>query len=485
MRQPARRGGATTAPPGGDARPPAAELPRTPIGRALTMGPIRRLLGRTIVPPSLFWRSILIVVLPLVILQIVLTVIFYNRHWDTVTRWLATGVAGEVALAVDLLEEAPTPEARRALLERMRDHLGLRLSLEPGGRLEEAIELGGLDGWRLTHIDKKILESFEQRLDRPFVIDLRSEMPGFVVAFVQLDDGLLRVMAPRQRVTTTTTMLLVYWMIGASLVLIAVAVYFLGLQVRPIRDLARAVENFGRGEDVGDFRPRGPSEIRRAAAAFNVMRDRILRHLNQRAEMLAAISHDLRTPLTRMKLELELLGSDDPMAKELEADVADMIDLVDTYLAFVRGEEGETAEPVELQPLLEQMAQRAQRAGARTELSVPMPITASLRPIAFRRCLANLVDNAARHGKWVGIAAERRPRAVLITIEDDGPGIPETLREAVFQPFFRVDAARRRRTGGTGLGLSIARDIVLGHGGELTFESSAKGGAKAVLRLPA
>ncbi|MEZ5865220.1 MAG: ATP-binding protein [Geminicoccaceae bacterium] len=449
------------------------------------MGPIRRLLGRTIVPPSLFWRSILIVVLPLVILQLVLTVIFYNRHWDVVTRWLATGVAGEVAFAVELLEEAPTPEAKRHLLEQMRENLGLRFSLEPGGRLDEAIEQRGLDGWRFTHIDQKILESFEQGLNRPFVVDLRSEMPGFVVAYVQLDGALLRVMAPRQRVTSTTTMLLMYWMVGASLVLIAVAVYFLGLQVRPIRELAKAVENFGRGEDVGDFRPRGPSEIRRAAAAFNVMRGRILRHLSQRTEMLAAISHDLRTPLTRMKLELELLGSDDPMAKELEADVADMIDLVDTYLAFVRGEEGETAEQVELQPMLEQMAQRAQRAGARTELAVAEPIVSSLRPIAFRRCLANLVDNAARYGKWVRIAAERRARDVLITIEDDGPGIPENLREAVFQPFFRVDTARRRQTGGTGLGLSIARDIVLGHGGELTFESSTRGGAKAVLRLPA
>ncbi len=448
------------------------------------MGPIRRLLGRTIVPPSLFWRSILIVVLPLVILQLVLTVIFYNRHWDVVTRWLATGVAGEVAFAVELLDEASTLQAKRQLLEGMREHLGLRFSLEPGGRLDEAIEEGALSGW-LTHIDQKILESFEERLDRPFIIDLRSEMPGFVVAYVQLDDALLRVMAPRQRVTSTTTMLLVYWMVGASLVLIAVAVYFLGLQVRPIRELAKAVENFGRGEDVGDFRPRGPSEIRRAAAAFNVMRGRILRHLSQRTEMLAAISHDLRTPLTRMKLELELLGSDDPMAKELEADVADMIDLVDTYLAFVRGEEGETAEQVELQPMLEQMAQRAQRAGAETELAVAEPITSSLRPIAFRRCLANLVDNAARYGRWVRIAAERRARDVLITIEDDGPGIPENLREAVFQPFFRVDTARRRQTGGTGLGLSIARDIVLGHGGELTFESSTRGGAKAVLRLPA
>jgi two-component system osmolarity sensor histidine kinase EnvZ len=336
----------------------------------------------------------------------------------------------------------------------------------------------------LSHIDSKVVQGFEERLTHPFAIDLRSEMPGFVVAYVQLEDGLLRVLAPAKRLNAETTRLLLYWMIGASLVLVAIAIYYVRLQVRPIRELARAVESFGRGEDVGDFRPYGPSEIRRAAAAFNVMRERILRHLSQRTEMLAAISHDLRTPLTRMRLELEMLGSDDPMAHELEADVDDLIELVDTYLAFARGEEGETAETVELAPLLEQVAQRAQRAGAETEVAVAPGITSTLRPMAIRRCLANLVDNAARYGNWVKVAAERTAKDVLITIEDDGPGIPEQLREAVFQPFFRVDTARRRQTGGTGLGLSIARDIALGHGGDLSFETSARGGAKAVLRLP-
>jgi two-component system, OmpR family, osmolarity sensor histidine kinase EnvZ len=449
------------------------------------MGPIGRFLNRTIVPPSLFWRSILIVVLPLVIFQIVITVIFYNRHWDVVTRWLATGVAGEVALAVELLEEAPTAEDRRRVLARFREFHDLRLSLEPGGDLAAAVRRAGIGERRLSHIDAKIWQGFEERLDNPFAIDLRSEMPRFVVAYVQLDIGLLRVLAPAHRVTATTTQLLLYWMVGASLILITIAIYYIRLQVRPIRDLARAVESFGRGEDVGDFRPRGPSEIRRAAAAFNLMRERIIRHIGQRTEMLAAISHDLRTPLTRMRLELEMLGSDDPMARGLEADVDDLIELVDTYLAFARGEEGEAAEAVDLEPMLEQMAQRAQRAGATTELDVPRGITSTLRPVAFRRCLANLVDNAARYGKWVKIAAERKARNIQITIEDDGPGIPEALREAVFQPFFRIDTARRRQTGGTGLGLSIARDIVLGHGGDLRFETGARGGAKAVLRLPA
>jgi len=449
------------------------------------LGPIGRSLNRTLVPPSLLWRSILIVVLPLVILQIVVTLIFYNRHWDVVTRWLATGVAGEVALAVELLDEAESVEERRRVLARFREFHDLRLSLEPGGELGAAVEGAGIGNRRLSHIDSKVLQGFEERLSRPFAIDLRSEMPGFVVAYVQLDYGLLRVLAPANRVTATTTRLLLYWMVGASLVLTIVAVYYVRLQVRPIRDLAKAVESFGRGEDVGDFQPRGPSEIRRAAAAFNVMRERVIRHMGQRTEMLAAISHDLRTPLTRMRLELEMLGSDDPMARELEADVDDLIQLVDTYLAFARGEEGEAAELVPLAPLLEQLAQRAQRAGATTELEVADDLTATLRPLAFRRCLANLVDNATRYGKWVKIAAEGRAREIRITIEDDGPGIPEAFREAVFQPFFRIDTARRRQTGGTGLGLSIARDIVLGHGGDLRFERSSRGGAKAVLRLPA
>jgi two-component system osmolarity sensor histidine kinase EnvZ len=215
------------------------------------------------------------------------------------------------------------------------------------------------------------------------------------------------------------------------------------------------------------------------------MRERIIRHMGQRTEMLAAISHDLRTPLTRMRLELEMLASDDPMARELEADVDDLIQLVDTYLAFARGEEGETAERVLLTPILQQMAQRAQRTGAATELKVADGLTATLRPLAFRRCLANLVDNATRYGKWVEIVAESRAGEIRIAVEDDGPGIPEALREAVFQPFFRIDTARRRQTGGTGLGLSIARDIILGHGGELSIESGRRGGARLVLRLPA
>lgn len=439
---------------------------------------------RRVVPRSLFWRSLLIVVLPLVILQIILTVIFYIRHWDTVTLWLALGVAGDVAVIAEMVEEAPSESEIRAILDRFSEHTELWLSLDRGAELAETMAELRAGAATLGRIDQKIIQGFDEKLDRPFALDLYSQLPSRVVAFVELDDGVLRVEASRKRVTSTTTGLLLAWMVGSSLVLTAIAVYLLRLQVRPIRQLARAVDSFGKGRDVGDFRLRGSSEIRRAAGAFNLMRQRILRHISQRTEMLAAISHDLRTPLTRMKLELEMLGDDDPMVEGLKADVEDMISLVETYLTFVQNEEAEAVQAVDITAMLQSMRQRAERAGLEVELDSDDGLEAPVRLIAFRRCLSNLIDNACRFGGWIRIIARRRAEDLLITIEDDGPGVPPDLREKVFQPFFRLDQARRRETGGTGLGLTIARDIVRSHGGELTLEASERGGAKAVLRLP-
>ncbi|MDW8340081.1 MAG: ATP-binding protein [Geminicoccaceae bacterium] len=448
------------------------------------MGPIRRFLHRTIVPRSLFGRSLLIVVLPVVLLQVLLTIVFYNRHWDVVTRWLATGVAGEVAFLVETLEQTRDPEARARLLDQARRNFDLRLSFEPGGKLEGAARAAGMQGGLLAHIDNKIVEAFETALDRPFLVDLRPVDPERIAIYVELEDGLLRVLGSRKRVTATTTGLLLAWMVGASVVLLLIAIHFMRLQIRPIRRLARAVESFGKGRDPGPFRPQGASEVRAAAQAFNQMRERINRFVAQRTEMLAAVSHDLRTPLTRMKLALELMDGDDPAVRELKADVDEMAQLVEDYLAFARGENREPIERIALAPVLASMGERAARCGLATEVAVEPELEAPVRPLAFRRCLSNLVDNACRYGRWIGISARRNGAHVEIAIEDDGPGIPEDQRERVLQPFVRLDQSRSRETGGVGLGLAIARDIVLGHGGELTLDRSAKGGLKAVVRLP-
>ncbi|MCB1883488.1 MAG: HAMP domain-containing protein [Geminicoccaceae bacterium] len=444
------------------------------------MGPFRAFLNATLIPRSLFWRSFLIVVVPILVLQIVLTVIFYNRHWDTVTKWLASGVAGEAALLADLVDATPPGTPRDDLLRRFALRTDLDVAFRPGTRLDP----DGGGGRRLWHIDQKIVEAFREKLDRPFTIDLNADRPGLATVRVGTGGGVLELRTERRRLTSTTTGLLLAWMLGASAFLIAVAVYFLRIQVRPIRQLARAVESFGMGRDVGDFQLRGPAEIRQAAKAFNTMRGRVLRHIAQRTEMLAAVSHDLRTPLTRMRLELEMLG-DDAMADGLKRDTAEMIELVETYLAFVRGEEGEAVEWVPLAPVFAAMRDRVERGGALALDGDGAGLAVPARPLAFRRCLANLVDNACRHGRKVRLAARRSPREVRITVEDDGPGIPPPLRERVFQPFFRADPARRRETGGTGLGLTIARDIALSHGGDIALDTSDLGGLRATLRLPA
>jgi two-component system, OmpR family, osmolarity sensor histidine kinase EnvZ len=446
---------------------------------------LRQFLNRTVIPRGLFWRSLLIVVVPLLILQLLLTVVFYNRHWDTVTRWLAVGVAGEVALLAEMIEEAPDPATRSMLIARARRNTGFSIELDSGAALADAVASAAIDT-RVGHIDGKILEGFAERLHYPFAIDLETAESDRVAVYVQLEQGVLGVLVPRKRVTSTTTWLLLAWMVGGSLVLSAIAVYFLRLQVRPIRQLARAADSFGKGRDVGDFRPRGASEIRQAAHAFNLMRHRILRHISQRTEMLAAVSHDLRTPLTRMRLELELVGPEqDPALSGLRQDVGEMSKLVDEYLGFARGEGRESVEPTELCPILESMRQRAERSGVALEIAMDRSIVLPLRPTAFHRCLGNLVDNACRYASWIGITVKQKEELVEIAVDDDGPGIPEKYREKVFEPFVRLDEQPAGENGGTGLGLTIARDVVLSHGGELRLDQSRRGGLRVLLRMPA
>ena len=442
-----------------------------------------------VVPRSLFSRTLLIVILPLLILQVVLTYVFYERHWDKVTRELAFAVAGEVGVLVDLLEAAPTPEAKAQVLDLARRHFQFAVSLEPNGSLTAATQTSGL--LPPARLDQKLQERFSEALDHPFAIDTRSldepNEPDRIAVYVQLDDGMLRVLPPRKRVDSDTTQVFIGWMVGLSLLLLTLAVYFLSRQVRPILRLARAMDKFGKGRDLGDFRIAGPTEIRRAGAAFNMMRKRLLRHISQRTEMLAAVSHDLRTPLTRMKLELEMLGEArvaPGQLDDLRADVEEMARVVDGYLDFARGEGQESIVATDLGPLLEDIAERAGTPRTRIEVELETPITLPLRPVAMRRCLSNLIQNAVRYGTVVRIRAATKDHQVWLAIDDDGPGIPESQREAVFRPFYRLDASRRPTTGGVGLGLTIARDIVLGHGGDIELTDAPEGGLRVLIRLP-
>ena len=272
-------------------------------------------------------------------------------------------------------------------------------------------------------------------------------------------------------------------MVGTSLILFVVAMLFMRNQVRPIRRLAAAAESLGKGRDVPDFRPSGATEVRQAAAAFLEMRDRIKRQITQRTDLLSGVSHDLRTPLTRMKLQLAML-EDSSETDELKSDISEMEKMIEGYLAFARGEGGEVPSSVNLAALLREVVEGARRNGAAIEFETKGELDVTVRPDAFKRCLMNLIANAALYGDRLEIQATRRRDAIEITIDDNGPGIPEDLRKEVFRPFFRIDSSRNPETGGVGLGLTIARDVMHGHGGDITLADSPTGGLRAALRLP-
>jgi two-component system osmolarity sensor histidine kinase EnvZ len=428
-------------------------------------------------PKSLFGRSLLILVTPVVLLQIVSTYVFYEQHWETMSKRLSFGVVGDIAMVVDALAQDPNPAARDAMLRLAARNTAVYMRYTPGEILPNTPgRIGG------SSVGAMLAQTLDERLGRPFQIDAESD-DRIVLVAIQLSDGVLHALVPRKRLFSSTTYVFILWMVGTSLILYAIAGIFMRNQVRPIRRLAAAAESFGKGHDVRDFKPEGASEVRRAAIEFNHMRERITRQIAQRTAMLAGVSHDLRTPLTRLKLQLAMLG-DAPDVEEMKTDVAEMEKMLDAYLAFVRGEGAEAVVATELKPLLEEVVGGARRDGGQVALEVDGDIRVQLRPNAFRRGITNLVANACRYGRTVAVSAHQSNGTLELTVDDDGPGIPPAQREDAFKPFFRFDASRNAATGGVGLGLTIARDVVRGHGGDVVLGTSPLGGLRATVRLP-
>src|SRR6185295_8238670 len=314
-----------------------------------------------------------------------------------------------------------------------------------------------------------------KQIGRPFWIDTVGRS-NLVEVRIQLDRAVMRVFARRSAAYASNSEIFLLWMVGTSLVLLAVAIGFLRNQIRPILRLADAAESFGKGREAPDFQPRGAREVRRAAQAFIEMKIRIERAIEQRTAMLAGVSHDLRTVLTRFKLELALLGE--------TPDVDEMGRMLEAYLAFARGDTGEQAAPTDMADFLDELKTDAERNGHRTNVTFHGYPIVTVKPAAFKRCIANLVSNAARFAKTIDITGHRDHRYLTVTVDDDGPGIPAAMREEVFKPFLRLDDARNQDEGGTGLGLAIARDIARSHGGDITLDSSPLGGLRARVRVP-
>ena len=432
---------------------------------------------KRLLPRGLFGRSLLIIVLPLVLLQGVTAYTFYERHWDAVSRRLALGLAGDIAVVIQSLREFPDPGQQARFLSFAEPNMELEIALEPEVILPNVAPL-------VTNriLDRMLTRALDERLVYPFQIDTR-RFDDKVQIRVQLPDSVITVMTPRKRLFSSTTYIFVMWMVGTSLILIGIAVYFLRNQMKPIRRLATAAENFGKGRPVSEFKPEGAREIRQAATAFIEMRERIQRQIQQRTEMLAGVSHDLRTPLTRMKLQLAMLG-DEKAIESLSNDVNEMERMISEYLAFARGEGSEEARLTPLDDLIRDVVAGALRQGSTIELQLAGELTARVRPGAFKRCITNVVENAMRYAERITLEVTRRGGVIEIVLEDDGPGIPEADRSAVFKPFHRLDPSRNPETGGAGLGLTIASDVMHAHGGEILLGDAALGGLRVELRIP-
>ena len=409
-------------------------------------------------------------------MQIVVAYIFFNAHWATVTASLSDGVAADISLAVDLYKQAPTPERAAALNEMMQPHMELSIDL----RDDDAFLTVQRRSF-FSALDKTLQRSLNQSLSDPFWFDT-TRYPNHIDIRVKVDEGTLTFIAARERVFARTGFVFIFWLVLASLALTLISVYFIRNQARPITRLAHAADAFGKGQDLDGFRPSGAAEVRQAGQSFLKMRQRISRFMDQRTELLAGVSHDLRTPLTRLKLHLAM-QEDSEENKAAKSDLIEMEKMLDGYLDFARGQTDEETFDVELTAFLTELVEQFQSEKVRLETGAAYHM--QIKPTMMKRALTNILSNACKYGQDILLRTSREDKHLTISIEDDGPGIPDDRYEDVFKPFVRLDTARNQNIEGTGLGLSIARDIVRNHGGTIRLDRSDLGGLKVDVRLPA
>lgn len=433
---------------------------------------------RRYAPKSLYQRVLLIVILPIFLMQAFVIYIFFDRHWDRVSANLSNNVAGQIALITRLYTDADNEAAREHLFAWALDDLDVQVRHDAGKEIPADDRLSPFNVYNVV-----LNNRLRGRIDRPYRLDTQS-WRDYVEVRVQLNDGVLIFLVLRERAFATTGPIFLFYLFGTSVLLGWVGTVFMRNQVKSILRLAHAAEAFGRGRDAPDFRPGGATEVRKAGYAFIAMRERIKRHLDQRASMLAGVSHDLRTPLTRIKLGLAM-ETDSPEIEALRNDVLEMERMVEAYLDFARNEAAdEDPGPFNLADMLREVAENARRAGGVVHLSTPEALPVSARRSALQRAVGNLINNALRHGDTAWVNASANDRRILIEVHDDGPGIDPEKYDDVFKPFTRLDEARSLSESGVGMGLTIVRDVARAHGGDVTLSKSPRGGLCARIDLP-
>ena len=436
---------------------------------------------RDYMPKTLFGRMLAIILVPMIIVQIVTIFIFYERHWDSVTRHMASGLGSEIDYIVDQTGALPDTERLEQTKQLAARYFNFKIRFLPDAILEPYNN----NQRNVPYSELAFANVLASRLAYPWTIDLET-IPDFIQIQVQLGNGVMLITADRKRLISSTSWTFLGWTVGSSILLFCITLLFLKAQVKPIIQLANAARKLGLGRQTDDWHLRGAKEVRLAGRAFQSMRHRINRQLAERTAMLAGVSHDLRTPLTRMRLQLALMSSSQDTAA-LEQDIDELEQMIDGYLAFARGEGTEQTETASLGDILNSIFSASEKID-KGRLKLEIPETGlpdfPMRRRAMKRALENIIGNAVRYASYAEIRAKYRGDNIYIFIDDDGPGIAEEHRADAIRPFVRLEESRNKATGGTGLGLAIANDIILGHGGELSFDDAPLGGLRVTVTLP-
>ena len=427
---------------------------------------------KKILPKQLFYRSLIIVAAPIIIMQITISIVFFDSLWIKTNKGMTRALVDEVAVFIDAYENENNDKEK--IINLFNAHLQFVIRYEANKDFPEVYN----ERW-FSPIDRSLRRELKsQKFNYWFDT---TGYKNLISLKLKHKDGYFQFFIPRERLTSTSVRLFALWITLPAVLVIFIAILFLKNQTRPITKLAEASERFGRGEDVEEYRPSGALEIRKAGFEFDRMRKRILRHLNQRSEMLSGISHDLRTPLTRIKLQLAFINNKE-ITNKLSRDVDEMEKMLNEYLQFSRSNFTEKSEKFNLSELIMSTAKKYENKNIL--VNQESEIFFSGRKNLIQRCLNNLLDNAVNFSKNIKVTQQKVKRSVLIFVEDDGPGIPSTEYENVFKPFYKVDKSRNQTKSSVGLGLSITSDIIRSHGGNIELGKSEMGGLKIKIVLP-
>jgi two-component system osmolarity sensor histidine kinase EnvZ len=442
------------------------------------MGRIVETKQKAFLPKSLMGRSLLIIIVPVVLFQLGMGYFFIERHWKSMTERLSTALIAEMRYVSQELEQAESADKRAEIIARAKYYFGLEVTYEADATLPRFYE----PDWRYNAYNE-FAKIFRRQWHQQFDLTFNPAQKFFDVK-IQTKEAVITFRAPERRIYTATTYIFLVWMFSIGFILLIIALLFMRNQIRPIHKLALAAERFGKGYDTSGLKISGAREVRQAIRAFLDMRSRISRQVEQRTAMLSGISHDLRTPLTRMKLQLALLPESADTAS-LKADVSDMEKMVEAYLSFIRGEGDEARSQLMVQELLLKLQADFKRQNHDFTLMIEAPSLAlHCKPYALERALTNIIGNAFKYASKAEVRVFSEEGYAVIAVSDDGAGIPENRYDDVFKPFVRLEQSRNEKTGGMGLGLSIAQDIINSHGGEIVLSPSSFGGLCVMVKLP-